>query len=163
MNIGGICHRILLELVSSLFFLLDFYHDHDGILGQIWKLVVSSVCWSIWLARNEVVFKQGRMDRNTLHILIFLRINKWWTAVNLIPFGGDPLWLLNPQGIINICHHELHLNYWNSRRSVFDFVCAVDGSWECSVNNFTAAGIGGNIVNKLGQIVYSFLWTYNDP
>lgn len=97
-------------------------------LGKIWVIVVAAACWTIWLARNEKVFKGSSLDKATLEFLIFQRINKWGEASKLINFSDDSLWKVNPQGAIAIHHYTPSNSFWKFKFLQFDLVCVVDGA-----------------------------------
>lgn len=105
----------------------------DGVYGKIWKLVVAVVLWSTWLARNELLFSNNRMEHKTLEFLIFTRVNKWGNASGILSFYSEPIWEVNPQGTIAIYHHKVMLEYWDLKLNAYDYVCGVDGSW--GINN----------------------------
>lgn len=58
----------------------------DGIVSQIWRIVVGGTCWSIWLTRNDNIFNNIKISKETLELLIFTRISKWGLAAKLTPF-----------------------------------------------------------------------------
>lgn len=124
--------------------------------NHIWRMVVAATCWSIWLARNEWIFQQTRVDKRSLEFLIFARVNKWGQAMKLLNFSNDPLWRTNPQGAIATYYHSLSVNYWATRRNAYDYVCAVDGAWGSTSSIGIKGGIGGNITDKNGRVVYVF-------
>lgn len=62
---------------------------------KICKLVVAATVWSIWLARNDAIFSNKRVYKDSLQFLICTHIEKWGKETNLLNFGNDPLWKVN--------------------------------------------------------------------
>lgn len=80
--------------------------------SEYWKLVVAATLWTIWLCRNECIFNQKRTRRKIIETLIFTRMNKWGLATQILDFGNEPLWRVNPHGAINIHFHLMGLSFW---------------------------------------------------
>lgn len=111
------------------------------LVSPYWNLVVASTCWSIWLARNEVLFMNKRVKREELEFLIQTRVEKWGKATNILGFGNDPLWKVNPHGAIALYSHKISKDYWHFKHQSFDIVCTVDGAWGISVSGHLTGGI----------------------
>lgn len=122
---------------------------------KLWGLVVSASLWSIWLARNECKFSGVRVSEKLLEFLLLERINKWGKAANILSFGNEPLWMSNPHGAIAVHLYKVRREYWDYKKVAFDFVCAVDGAWYVS-DLGPMGGIGGQVLNRTGNIIYSF-------
>nr|XP_017256449.1 PREDICTED: uncharacterized protein LOC108226007 [Daucus carota subsp. sativus] len=130
--------------------------QRSAVSSRVWHTVVAAAVWSIWLARNELVFQSTSPSRSCLLNLIFTRISKWGEASKLIPFSADPLWKSNPNGAVAIYFNKLNTEYWNYKMMSHDLVCAVDGAWgECVDGSFKGA-IGGRVVNKNKKILHVF-------
>lgn len=74
----------------------------------------------------------------------------------MVPFGNDPLWKVNPHGVMALYHDRLNMDFWKYKHEAFDIVCAVDGAWGRSSLNKYGGGIGGSIKNKIRGIIYTF-------
>ncbi|KAL1815403.1 hypothetical protein ACET3Z_017977 [Daucus carota] len=136
------CHQLLEECAQNLSS-VDFDRD-------------KATLWSIWLARNELVFSHSRISRETLEELIFYRFGAWSKASGLIAFASTPLWRVNPQGALAVHCFTISKEFWHFKYVSFDFVCAVDGAWELDFRGFPRGGIGGNIKNKSGKLQVTF-------
>lgn len=119
---------------------------------QTWKCVVAATLWTLWLARNELIFSRSNQSQDVLRALIMLRVKQWGKASGILCFGNDPLWMANPKGALRVYYNRLSTDYWKYRESSFDLVCAVDGAW----GSFCSGAVGGYIKNKSGDLVYVF-------
>ncbi|KAK1395129.1 hypothetical protein POM88_014185 [Heracleum sosnowskyi] len=77
-------------------------------------------------------------------------------ASNLVPFVDDPIWKVNPQGIIKIHYTKVNNDFWKFKRINFSFVSVVDGAWVQNDYGVLVGGIGGNIKDKSRAIIYAF-------
>ena len=123
---------------------------------RIWQLVVAAVLWSIWLARNELIFSNVRIKKGVLLALIRCRVSVWGKASGILGYGDTPVWKVNPQGAVALHLYKLSNAFWLHKRAGFDLVCAVDGAWGYSGNKTFGGGIGGTIRDKSGNLVLSF-------
>lgn len=121
----------------------------------IWHLVVAAALWTIWLARNDLIFNKVRISEKVLQELLFLRVSKWGSASKTISFSHVPLWKVNPVGAINVHHHLDVSNYWNVCLDQFHAVCMVDAAWTFCDRGLHRGGIGGLIKNK-SRTLYCF-------
>ena len=147
-------NKLLLSHSFSLDFLFSFHRDKRS--KHVWQMTVIAVMWSIWLARNEWVFRNKKISKLCLQQIILARINKWGAVEDLIPFSKDPLWLSNPLGAIKVYFHRLNSSFWINKRNVFELICAVSGSWNLNSRNELAGGIGGKIWTKEGVTYHVF-------
>ncbi|KAK1363681.1 hypothetical protein POM88_039242 [Heracleum sosnowskyi] len=53
-------------------------------LRQAWEIVVSSTFWTLWLARNEHIFKGTEISLENSLLLVQLRSFQWCLAAELI-------------------------------------------------------------------------------
>ncbi|XP_017245293.1 uncharacterized protein LOC108216944 [Daucus carota subsp. sativus] len=138
----------------SLVHILTFFKS--TLQNKIWQLVAAAVFWSIWLARNELVFSGTKIRKQQFLDLIFLRINKWGSVVRLIDFENDPLWKVNPQGAISVHHYKISREFWRFKVESYDYICAVDGAYGLNDQCKLGGGVGGFILNKQGTKVLIF-------
>lgn len=90
-----------------------------------------------------------------LELLITERVKKWGKAASILDFGDEPLWLSNPHGAIAVHLYKVNKEYWDFKKINFEYICAVDGAW--SVGPFgPRGGIGGQVINRAGRVIYSF-------
>lgn len=123
---------------------------------RIWQLVIAAALWSLWLARNELVFSKVRVERHVLIELLHIRISKWGKASGLLEYGDTPLWKVHPQGAIALHTFKVGNNFWRHKRQCFDVVCAVDGAWGLISETMYGGGIGGTIHDNKGSLILSF-------
>lgn len=69
-----------------------------------WKVVVATIVWTLWLARNDCVFGGKRIEQNSLVSLINIRSFKWLEASSLV------------------CHNFFKFKYWNVVPRVVDSI-----------------------------------------
>jgi hypothetical protein len=48
---------------------------------KVWVMLFFSATWSMWLLRNDVIFKQKIPDYDTLFFLIVTRLYLWIKAI----------------------------------------------------------------------------------
>lgn len=94
------------------------------------------------------------MEPETLFELIFLRVSKWGEVSKLINFGMDPLWRVNPRGAFNLHHHLESTKYWKYKFEQYAMVAAVDGEWCLNDYRQVLSGMGGNIKDRNGRLLY---------
>lgn len=138
----------------SLFNLLTLKRPRH--IKRVWSMVVATTLWSIWLARNDMVFNKVRIKAHNIRELIFIRSNKWGLASKTMMFGHDPLWRINPMSALNVHHNEEMTLFWKIKFEAYSVVCMVDAAWHSSSSGVLKAGIGGKIKHKSGKILYCF-------
>lgn len=117
---------------------------------------MAATLWTIWLSRNELAFSGNKITRATVEHLIFTRVSEWGKATCTLPFGSEPLWKINPHGIIAVHFDKLQRDFWKFKFIAFELVCLVDGAWGRNIFNNWGGGIGGSIYNNKGTVIYSF-------
>jgi hypothetical protein len=55
---------------------------NDKFQKKTWLMLFFLVLWSIWLFRNDVIFKQKTLDYDTLFFLIITRLCLWLKAID---------------------------------------------------------------------------------
>lgn len=123
---------------------------------KVWHTVVAASLWTIWLARNELLFKGTRLTNSTIKHLILVRVSKWGRASGLMNFGEDPIWKVNPIGLLHVHNRKASESFWKIKRECFDVVCMVDAAWGINNQGLTCGGVGGSIFCKSGKLVYCF-------
>lgn len=89
------CNRVITNRLLS-FSVASLFNLHARIQkGKVWGLVIASMIWSIWLARNEALFTLKKISKEYLEFLIMTRIEKWDKASKIMVFGNDPMWKVN--------------------------------------------------------------------
>lgn len=137
--------------LHSLFSLIHKKH-----VSPIWRMVIAATLWTIWLTRNELIFQSKRTSRAAMKEIIFIRSSKWGLASNLMNFGDDPLWKVNPIGAINIHHHTISMSFWDFKFQNYDYICMVDGAKNVNAWGKLCCAVGGCIKNSSKQTLYCF-------
>jgi hypothetical protein len=70
-----------LNSLSTLFSQWDSLVN-DKFQKKTWLMLFFLVLWSIWLFRNDVIFKQKTLDYDTLFFLIITRLCLWLKAID---------------------------------------------------------------------------------
>lgn len=94
---------------------------------NVWGLVITVTLWSIWLAQNEALFSKSRVSKSDIEFIILTRTEQWGKATNIMNFGSDPLWKLNPHGALSLYYNQVSRNFWRYKAENQDILCAVDG------------------------------------
>lgn len=151
------CPRNLQEL------LLEWTHLRGISDHVLWELIPFSLCWSIWLDRNNLIFQNARFATENIWDMHISRI-AWWikawqkdcsysmtdfllnfSAISLRPIFNSPrsaIWFPPPENVLKF---------------------NVDGS---SLGNPGVSGVGGVLRNSSRQILGVFseaagvLWAY---
>lgn len=118
-----------------------------------WQVSVAATIWSIWLARNELVFKNSRISRDTLNRLIVHRAFKWITANSWLDESMEKVWCQHPARAIVQYHQSLKSTLWASLSNTFELVTSIDGSWS---SKSLQGGMGGLIKTKQSKIIFLF-------
>lgn len=123
--------------------------------SKVWRLVVAATLWTIWLARNDVIFNKTRTSVKVLRHLLLARINKWGLASGSVPFGNDPLWLSNPEGMIRVYWHKKLKDFWKFKLQKGVLTIAVKGIWDLNSRNFKQGAMGIIIKKGCGCILHT--------
>lgn len=81
--------------------LWDLLMQHDGLRfckgsKKIWRMFWFAVIWSIWLHRNEMIFKQKQLDFAKVIEMVKVRIWSWCNGlIKKTPFSFTD-WCLDP-------------------------------------------------------------------
>ena len=70
----SIKHSTLFKFGFCLLYILKLYKPKY--VRQIWQIVVTACLWSIWLARNDLIFNKVKITKKGLQDLIFFRVSK---------------------------------------------------------------------------------------
>lgn len=97
---------------------------------KAWHLTLSSVLWTIWLARNDKVFNNVTLSRSSLHYLIFLRSFKWALANGWVLECKMDSWKIHLQGTIESHMHFRRSCFWKKQFESYDLMAIVDGAWK---------------------------------
>lgn len=104
--------------------------------------------WSIWIARNELVFKDFRVSVKGLELAIKYRAFLWAQAAKLISQGFISHWALSPSRSVQI-HTRKYLHHWLANwLSIYQYLGFIDGSSNMNAAGQIVAGVGGVIINQ---------------
>lgn len=67
-------------------------------LSQVWSLVMAAALWTLWLARNELVFEQKQTSLDSMIYLLKVRSFKWMQACGMMIKKLQCFWFVNPMG-----------------------------------------------------------------
>ncbi|KAK9018322.1 hypothetical protein V6N11_001298 [Hibiscus sabdariffa] len=149
--------RMQLVFPCNLSSFITLLHDSCPVRlkESIWYIIPFAILWSIWILRNEIVFKNGKVDEIQLSFLAKFRLASWFKAK--FPKASVSLdnLLLDPSisGIPKLKNYSRQpVLFWHPPPADFlklniDGVVKVDGS---------VGEIGGLIKNHKGETIISF-------
>ncbi|XVF79235.1 hypothetical protein PTKIN_Ptkin14bG0204400 [Pterospermum kingtungense] len=120
----------------------------------VWKISFCAILWSIWLHRNEIVFKNGQLNICNLIDLIKLRIMHWVKAK--WPTAQVDLWnFMTCLNEIQIPSNPIHI------RPITSWSCPPLGYVKFNVDGASLGkpgqeGIGGILCDHQGRVLIRF-------
>ena len=121
-------------------------------LEYAWKTVVSATLWSIWLCRNQAIFRKQKFDFDTLFSMVHQFSKEWCIAFGSITQDSVKWWLSNPVGsVTNSEKQQLE----RLRSTNAEFIGFIDGSQKMT-NSISLAGIGGIVMDKKENVFFTF-------
>lgn len=120
------------------------YKDH-------WQSTISATLWTLWLHRNESIFKNSSYTDKQTQYLIMYRSYQWCTSSGLLQNSSKSDWFDNPTHTVN----TIQLNFLNHLRNSRDYFGFTDGSWKIT-NGVIKAGIGGYLEKNTGDICFLY-------
>ncbi|KAL4346365.1 hypothetical protein GQ457_17G012800 [Hibiscus cannabinus] len=129
----------------------------------LWRVAFCGIIWTIWLHRNEIVFKNKKCDGEVLADLALLRIEYWCKSNWPESFVSVNDFILYPAGVCLRQKHERRplLGSWVAPK-VGCFKFNVDGAVKGS---FGEAGVGGILRDHNGTVLIRFSESigFSDP
>lgn len=121
---------------------------------KVWVMLFFSATWSMWLLRNDVIFKQKIPDYDTLFFLIVTRLCLWLKAIEPdFPYSSSDL-LRSAEGLVRWTNSQkLRIGIMWSPPMTNRFKWNVDGS---SIGKPGPSGIGGVLRNHHGILLGIF-------
>lgn len=112
--------------------------------------------WSVWLSRNELVFKNIRVSDSYLENII--KSNSYiWGVSNYILLPGDlQAWEFSPQGLL------VRSSEYNKRKivsfwlQITNLVAFIDGACKKDGLGQIKAGLGGYILGRPTSLLFTF-------
>lgn len=117
-----------------------------------WKVVVSATLWSIWLVRNNIIFRSDSVSKEAVLCLIKQFSREWCQSFKILLKPSSKWWNVNPIG--SITNTEL-FQYQGLFHVESDFISFIDGSCK-RIGGKIIVGIGGLIMTKTEEQCYSF-------
>ncbi|MBA0717643.1 hypothetical protein Golax_005441 [Gossypium laxum] len=77
------------------FYTLCFNVKLHGTSKSLWLIAIAASCWSVWLARNEMVFERKVLSMDTLIFHSKMRALLWVRAVFSECMVQERLWWLS--------------------------------------------------------------------
>ncbi|XP_034926097.1 uncharacterized protein [Populus alba] len=123
---------------------------------KVWVMLFFSATWSMWLLRNDVIFKQKIPDYDTLFFLIVTRLCLWLKAIEPdFPYSSSDL-LRSAEGLVRWTNSQkLRIGIMWSPPMTNRFKWNVDGS---SIGKPGPSGIGGVLRNHHGILLDYVDW-----
>lgn len=133
---------------------------NNTIYKDKWQTTISALLWTVWLNRNEKIFRSTHNTSKQMKFLICHRSYTWCTSSGIILSNSEQDWAINPIKTAKSVYikFQKHLDqYW-------DYYAFVDGSWN-KVGGIQRAGMGGFIKHKNDnkQFLFSGPTVAEDP
>lgn len=101
-------------------------------LAQVWNLTMDAALWTLWLARNKLVFERKQTSMDKMIYLLKLRSFKWMQAGGKMIKEMQSLWFVNPMGaflLLSKRNEKIGHVWWNVEYVGFtDDVLGKDGT-----------------------------------
>lgn len=120
--------------------------------SPISDICLASVFWSIWLARNDLIYKNSRISLACLEVAIKYRAYHWAKLTSLVSNNLESIWALAPGQAVKIQakrHLGLLLDHW---LNMYSYVGFIDGSF----SKTQQSGIGGILINSAKRVKLLF-------
>lgn len=119
-------------------------------------LCLAALLWSLWLARNDLVFNNNRTSRDALQLLIKFRAYSWAKANNLVSPNVENLWVLDPGQCAILKKQSVLKSLMDRWFSVYPFLGFIDGSYLKKGPLQCSGGIGGFLIDKRCKVKLLF-------
>lgn len=116
-----------------------------------WQTTVSAAIWTLWLSRNEVIFKNQKISDKDLEFLLLHRSFLWCRGGGLVHNTGLDTWKIDPT--LAIQNHRK--DFIHGLTQHWDYIGFIDGSMK-TTNNSHKSGIGGYIVDNKEELCFIF-------
>lgn len=117
---------------------------------------LSALLWTIWMARNNLIFRGHRMSCNDIDLIIKQRSFEWCIASNLILPDQFTTWFISPShALVNNARRAMInlISYWLQVNKVVGFI---DGAWKKDNSGLVKAGIGGFLLKEKATLIFTF-------
>lgn len=120
---------------------------------QVWGIVAAAALWTLWLFRNQAVFKNVLGSKDQI-LFVVERIMTWLSEMDIISPSLTNLWSINPIGAILL--HNKGKSIQLAEGITVDLIGYVDGAWIQTEDNIIKAGVGGFVIDKHKNVVFIF-------
>ena len=138
------------ESLSCLWNTADFFPTKS--VKSAWRIVISASMWTLWLARNQVIFDNLIQSIENMKYIAQGHAMEWCQASNLMHNRSIFRLRASPIGAISESEGMLFKDLFLCGSNLIGFV---DGSWKLKSGSITA-DIGGLIFEKNGNAIFSF-------
>lgn len=118
-------------------------------------ICLSATLWSIWLARNELVFNNVQTTPSSLEYLIKYRSFCWGLANRSLTPSQLNVWEISPLSLLKFNHRIMQKNIINYWFQIVDLVGLVDGAWNSTAGSIKAS-IGGILLLSPQSVTFLF-------
>lgn len=118
-----------------------------------WNITLAATLWSIWLARNRLIFEKVSVQHEELIYLIKYRVFHWCEAIDICKGPISSGWLIDPKVLLLADNRAKMKSLLNSE---FDLIGFIDGAFYKDSFISKKAGLGGFFKNNKGDLVYIF-------
>ena len=117
-------------------------------------LCLAAIIWSIWTARNELLYQDILSPVHRVMEQIKFRSFCWAKTANIVSKEDFTSWCVSPLSAMNVYSLKSlksTADYW---LHFVDFIGLVDGANQNSISS--SAGMGGYILDKHNKVVFIF-------
>lgn len=82
LNWWYISHNGQVNNINSLWNSLAWFKDRE--VKETWKISIATVLWTMWLSRNEEVFRGTKRNAGRILSLMKIRTKEWAVALGLL-------------------------------------------------------------------------------
>lgn len=121
---------------------------------QAWEISIAATLWSLWLARNERIFKGSKISSADVFLLAKKRAFEWAKLANLIPQSSADIWALHPKSTSYVFLYQKKEQFMARLFKKYDFVAFTDGARSSGGMQRSSGGVGGIVYNKSKEVVF---------
>lgn len=151
LNWWWIPHNGQVNNINYLWNTLAWFKDRE--VKEAWKIFIVAVLWTMWLSRNEEVFRGTKRNAQRILSLIKIRTKEWVVALGLISTSQAERWNSLPSETIRRSFLLQKEGLLSSDYIHFRFV---DGDWKWGKSGTSIAGIWGMIKHKFVKCLMYF-------
>lgn len=121
------------------------------------SICLAAMFWSIWVARNELVFRNSRISSSNLESVIKYRAFTWARAANLVSLDLQKGWAISPSTSTYMQARKDFLASVAKWSAVYNYLGFIDGAYLKKSSGQLLAGVGGFLINsnRSCQLIFS--------